>query len=139
MKKELSMKKLSRISVAILGAALLCVSGAVAASVNKANLSLSEKVNVAGKTLNAGNYKVEWTGDGPNVQVTLLRGKETVATFPAQVTESTTQNADSAYGAVQAPDGSRSLTAIYVGGKHTILQLDQSSSTAQQSGNQESK
>jgi hypothetical protein len=133
------MKKLSRISLALLGAALLCLSGAVAANVNKANLSLTEKIKVAGKTLNAGNYKVEWSGDGPNVQVTLLRGKETVATFPAQLTEGATQNADSAYGAVQGPDGSRSLTSIYVGGKRTILQLDQNSSGTQQSGNQESK
>jgi hypothetical protein len=131
--------KLSRISVAILGAALLYVAGAVAAGVNKANLNLAEKVTVAGKTLNAGNYKVEWSGDGPNVQVTLLRGKETVATFPAQVTEGATQNADSAYGAVQGPDGSRSLTSIYVGGKRTILQLDQNASSTQQSSDQGSK
>lgn len=131
--------KLTRISVAILGAALLCAAGAVAAGVNKANLNLTDKVTVAGKTLNAGNYKVEWSGDGPNVQVTLLRGKETVATFPAQVTEGATQNADSAYGAVQGPDGSRSLTSIYVGGKRTILQLDQNASSTQQSSDPGSK
>lgn len=131
--------KLTRISVAILGAALLCAAGAVAAGVNKANLNLTDKVTVAGKTLNAGNYKVEWSGDGPNVQVTLLRGKETVATFPAQVTEGATQNSDSAYGAVQGPDGSRSLTSIYVGGKRTILQLGQNASSTQQSSDQGSK
>jgi ABC-type thiamine transport system substrate-binding protein len=133
------MKKISRISFAILGAALLCVSAAVAAGMNKAKLNLTEKVTVAGKTLNAGNYNVQWTGDGPNVQVTLFRGKDTVATFPAQVTEGSTQNADNAYGAVQGPDGSRALTSIYIGGKHTILQLDQNSSSTQQSSDQGSK
>lgn len=131
--------KLSRISVAIFGAALLCVSGAFAGSTNKGSLNLTEKVNVDGKTLDAGNYKVEWNGDGPNVQVTVLRGKQTVATFPAQVTEGTTQNPDNAYGAVQGPNGSRSLTTIYIGGKHTVLQVAQNASSTQQSSNQDSK
>jgi hypothetical protein len=131
--------KISKISLAILGAALLCVSSAFAGGVNKANLNLSEKVTVDGKTLDAGTYKVEWNGDGPNVQVNLLRGKNTVATFPAQVTEGTTQNADSAYGSVQQPDGSRSLTSIYIGGKRTILQVGQNSSATQQSTEQGSK
>jgi hypothetical protein len=133
------MKNMSRLSVAILGAALLCVSGAFAGSTNKGTLNLTEKVTVDGKTLDAGNYKVEWNGDGPNVQVSLLRGKQTVATFPAQVSEGATQNPSSAYGAVQSPDGSRSLTAIYIGGKRTVLQIGQNSSSAQQSSNQDAK
>lgn len=131
--------KISKISVAIFGAAFFCASAAFAGGVNKGSLSLNEKVNVDGKTLDAGNYKVEWNGDGPNVQVNLLRGKETVATFPAQVTAGTTRNLDNAYGAVQGSDGSRSLTAIYIGGKRTILEVGQNSSSTPQSGNQESK
>jgi hypothetical protein len=127
--------KLSRISIALFGAAILYSSGALAKDANKATLNLSEKVSVEGKTLNPGKYKVEWDGSGPTVQVTLFQGKHTVATFPAHLTEQTTHNAGDAYGSAQQADGSKTLTAIYPGGKRTVLQIDQNA-TSQQSSNQ---
>jgi hypothetical protein len=130
--------KLSKISVALLGAAFLFASSTFAGDVNKGKLNLEQKINVEGKTLDAGIYRVEWTGSGPNVQVNIVKGKDTVATFPAQVTESANQNPSDAYGSVEAQDGTRSLTAIYIGGKRTILQLDQNASS-QQSSTQGSK
>jgi hypothetical protein len=131
--------KLSKISVALFGAAFLLASGTFAGDVNKGKLNLEQKVNVEGKTLDAGTYRIEWNGSGPNVQVNIIKGKDTVATFPAQVTESANQNPENAYGSVSAPDGTRSLTAIYIGGKRTILQLDQNAAANQQSSTQSSK
>lgn len=131
--------KLSKISVALFGAAFLFASSTFAGDVNKGKLNLDQKINVEGKTLDAGTYRVEWNGSGPNVQVNILKGKDTVATFPAQVTESANQNSENAYGSVSAPDGTRSLTAIYIGGKRTILQLDQNAAANQQSSAQGSK
>jgi hypothetical protein len=130
--------KMSRIAVTLFGSALLFGSVVLAGDVNKGTLNLSEKMNVEGKSLDPGTYKVEWNGTGPTVQVSLLEGKQTVATFPAQLTEQSNKNADNAYGSVAEPDGSRSLTAIYIGGKHTILNVEQSTA-AQRSGNQHAK
>jgi hypothetical protein len=73
---------------------------------------LQDKTIVDGKPLNPGQYTVEWTGTGPTVQVTLLQGKQTVATFPAHVTEQPKPNHDDAYGSTTEPDGSSRLTAI---------------------------
>jgi hypothetical protein len=131
--------KLSKISIALFGAAFLFASSTFAGDVNKGKLNLEQKVNVDGKTLDAGTYRVEWNGSGPNVQVNILKGKDTVATFPAQVSESANQNSQDAYGSVAGPDGTKSLTAIYIGGKHTILQLDQHAAANQQSNAQSSK
>jgi hypothetical protein len=131
------MKK-SRISIALFGAALLFCSGAFAKDNNKGTLNLSESVNVEGKTLNPGTYKLEWSGSGSDVQVNVLHGKDTVATFPAHLTEDAKQNNENAYGSAVQPDGTRTLTSIYIGGKHTILQLDQNGSS-QQSSDQGSK
>jgi hypothetical protein len=131
--------KLSKISVTFFGAAFLFASSAFAGNVNKGKLNLEQKINVEGKTLDAGTYRVEWNGSGPNVQVNILHGKDTVATFPAQVTESANQNHEDAYGSVAAPDGTRSLTVIYIGGKRTILQLDQNAAASPQSTSQGSK
>lgn len=124
---------ISKISIALFGAALLFASSVLAGDVNKGILNISEKVTVDGKPLAPGIYKLEWNGTGPEVQVTLHQGKQTVATFAAHVTEQTSQNTENAYGSVTQPDGSRALTSIYLGGKHTVIQIDRNGPTQQSS------
>jgi hypothetical protein len=114
-----------KLALMLSGAALVFSSAALAGESNKVTLQISEQVNVEGKSLNPGTYKVEWNGSGPTVQVTISQGKQTVTTFSAHLTEQPSPNPGNAYGSETEPDGSRSLTAIYVGGKKTSLQLDQ--------------
>ena len=121
--------KLSKIVTTLFGAALLLASCAFAGETNKTSVNLAEKVTVEGKTIGPGTYKVEWQGTGANVQVTLSQGKRTVATFPAQINEQANNNAVNAYGSATEPDGSKSLTAIYVGGKKYILEVEQASAS----------
>jgi hypothetical protein len=123
--------KSSKASIILFGAALLFSSGAVAKETNKSSIHLADRLSVEGKTVNPGDYTVEWNGTGPAVQVTLVQGKQTVATFPAQLTEQANPNPASAYGSSAAPDGSRSLTAIYPGGKRYVLQLEQNQARQQ--------
>jgi hypothetical protein len=130
--------KTSRIAIALCGAALLFSSGVLAGDANKGTLNLSESVSVEGKTINPGKYKVEWNGSGPDVQVSLFHGKDTIATFPAHLTEQPNQNNVDAYGSASQQDGTKTLTAIYIGGKHTVLEL-QSNGTAQQANTHGSK
>ena len=131
--------KLAKISILLIGSALVFSSGAFAGDANKGKLRLQDKTIVEGKPLNPGHYTVEWTGTGPTVQVTLLQGKQTVATFPAHVTEQPKPNHDDAYGSSTEPDGSSRLTAIYISGKRTALELEQKEAGQQQSGMPESK
>src|SRR5579862_10008713 len=105
--------KLSKLSLAFFGSALLLSSAAVAGDSNKGSLQLYEKVNVEGKELNPGRYTITWDGSGPDVKVTILQGKQAVATFPAHVTEQATRNTEDAYGSNADSNGSRTLTAIY--------------------------
>jgi len=128
--KEMFMK-LSKVSILLIGSTLLFSSATLAGDANKGKLHLQDKTIVDGKPLNPGNYTVEWTGTGPTVQVTLLQGKQTVATFPAHLTEQPTPNHDDAHGSATEPDGSSRLTAIYLGGKRTILELKQNQANSQ--------
>jgi hypothetical protein len=121
--------KLSKLSLILLGSALLSSSAVLAGDANKGSLQLYEKVNVEGKALNPGHYTVTWEGTGPNVQVTVLQGKQAVATFPAHVTEQATRNAEDAYGSAAETDGSRTLTAIYPNGKRFSLELETKSAS----------
>jgi hypothetical protein len=130
--KEMLMN-LSKVSILLIGSALVFSSGAFAGDSNKGKLRLQDKTNVDGRPLNPGDYTVEWTGTGPTVQVTLLQGKKTISAFPAHVTEQPTPNHDDAYTITPEPDGSRRLTVIYISGKRTALELEQNEASQQPS------
>jgi hypothetical protein len=117
--------KLAKLSAFAVAFAFLCATASFSREPNKATLDLTEKVRVNGTALNPGSYTVDWEGSGPNVAVNIHKGKETVATASATVIEEPTPNGANAYGSVEQPDGSRVLTAIYVGGKRTTLNLTQ--------------
>ncbi|HEV8074440.1 MAG TPA: hypothetical protein VGP66_01260 [Candidatus Acidoferrum sp.] len=121
--------KLSKLSLAFFGSALLLSSAALAGDSNKGSLQLYEKVNVEGKELNPGHYTITWDGSGPNVQVTVSQGKQTIATFPAHVTEQASRNPEDAYGSATETDGSHSLTSIYPNGKRFSLELESKSAS----------
>jgi len=77
--------KVSGISTLLLGGSLLLSVSAFAANTIKKSLHLYENVSVEGKQLTPGDYKVEWSGSGPDVKVDILKGRETVATVPARI------------------------------------------------------
>jgi hypothetical protein len=118
--------KIAKVTITFFGAALLCASSLLAGGTNKGTIDVADKITVEGKTINPGSYRVRWSGDGPSVQVSLLQGKNTVATFPALVKEDAPDNTNGAYGLITGPDGSQALSAIYIGGKHhTVLEVQQ--------------
>jgi hypothetical protein len=135
--KELFMKY-SKVAILLIGSALVFSTSTFAGDANKGKLHLQDKTIVDGKPVNPGNYTVEWTGSGTTVEVTLLQGKKTVATFPAHVTEQLAPNHDDAYGSAPESDGSRRLTVIYISGKRTALELEQNQ-TSQHAGMSDSK
>ena len=118
--------KLSRIVVTSLGVALLAI-GAFAAE--KGSLDIASAITVQGKTLAPGTYKVEWNGEGPNVQVSISKGKETIV-VPATVVPSSSVNAVDAYAEHTLADGSKTLQAIYPHGKKFELDIRETGTAA---------
>jgi len=114
----------------LFGASLLLASAAFAGE--KASVNLYETVKVNGKTIPAGNYKVSWAGTGSNVQVSILKGKETIATLPAQLEASNSAPASSGYSTRKEGDGSKSITTVFFAGKKYTLNLDQQSAASGQ-------
>jgi hypothetical protein len=49
---------------------------------NQHSVEIPDSVEVGGKQLPAGVYKVEWQGIGPEIQVHFVRAGQTVATSP---------------------------------------------------------
>jgi hypothetical protein len=111
----------------VLGLALVLASSAFAAT--KANLQLYHPVTVNGTTLKPGEYKVQWEGNGPSVELSILKGKNVVATVPAHVVALETPSANDAAVMRQNGSGPDSLSGIRFQGKKFSLDLAQASDT----------
>ena len=119
----------------LLGLALLLATSAFAA--NKGNLQVSDPVTVNGKQMGAGDYTVKWDGNGPNVELNILHGKNVVATVPARMVDlDQTPNRDSAV-TVLSPDGHKSLNEIRFSGRKYAFAIG--SQTAQAESGDTSK
>jgi hypothetical protein len=126
--------KMSR-NLIVFAASLLFAGAALAANATQGKLHLYEAVSIQGKQLQPGNYKVEWNGKGPDVQLTILNGKETVATLPAKVVPTNNKNAEDGYSAAKQPDGSTDLQTIFFHGTAFEIQVSQQAvNSATQSG-----
>ena len=58
----------------------------------KKSITLGTAAQVGTATLQPGDYKVEWTGTGPNVNVNFVQGNKVVATAPATVESKESRN-----------------------------------------------
>jgi hypothetical protein len=109
----------------VLGLALLLASSAFAGT--KANLQLSNPVTLNGTTLKPGDYKVQWEGSGPNVEVSILQGKNVVAKVPAHVVELQTASPSDAAVTRKNDSGPNTLAGLRFGGKKIALDLGEAS------------
>jgi len=115
--------KITRIAKTLtLGMGLLLATSAFAG--NKGNMKLFDTASAGGKQLPAGEYSVSWEGNGPTVDVKIMKGSKVVATMPAQVVDlkrvpendGTTTKANGGQGLA--------LTEIFFRGKSQALAID---------------
>jgi hypothetical protein len=125
--------KASKISKGLLlGLALLLATSVFA--INKGSLQVSDPITVNGKQIGAGEYTVKWEGNGPDVELNILHGKNVVATVPARMVDlDRAPSRDSAVTVVN-PDGHKSLNEIRFSGKKYALAIGAESAKAE-SGN----
>jgi hypothetical protein len=121
------MKSSLTFKTTVLLLALAFGASAFAASASKGHFQISEKVQVSGTTLPAGDYTAKWDGSGPAVQVSILRNGKTVATLPAKLVQSNQKAAYDSSEIQTAASGSRELTAIHFSGKRYSLELGDAS------------
>jgi hypothetical protein len=99
----------------VMGLALLLASSAFAGT--KASLQLNNPVTVNGTTLKAGEYKVQWEGSGPNVELSIMQGKKVIAKVPAHMVDLSRPSANDAAIVKNNEDGSKSLNEVRLSGK----------------------
>ena len=89
--------------------AMLAPLSAFAREKNQHSIDFPNAVQVGGKQLEAGSYKVEWQGAGPEVQVTFLRRGKAVATVPGTLK---TNDSEVTQDAIQTDSANNTLNEI---------------------------
>jgi hypothetical protein len=108
-----------------MGLALLIASSAFAAT--KATVNLLSPASVNGTKLKAGEYKLEWDGSGPNVEVSIMQGKTVLAKVPAKIVELPLPSQNSAAVVMRHDDGTNTLAGIRFERKKFALEIGESS------------
>ena len=116
----------------LMGLALLLASSAFAAT--KASLQLSNPVTVNGTRLKPGDYKVQWEGTGPNVELSIMQGKNVIAKASAHVVDLDKPSPQDAAVTRKNDSGPSSLTGIRFQGKKFALELTAASDSMQAEG-----
>ena len=76
------MKQIRYAALLSMLALLSSVSALARENKNQHSVEIPNAVLVGGNQLEPGNYKVEWQGTGPEIQVNFVRDGKTVATVP---------------------------------------------------------
>jgi len=112
-----------------LGLALLLATTAFAA--NKGSLTVQEPVMLNGTKLAAGDYKVQWDGNGPNVELSITQGKKVIAKVPAHMVDLDSPSQGDAAVVKNNGDGTKSLTEVRLSGKKFALAVGDESPRAE--------
>jgi len=113
----------------VMGLALMLASSAFAAT--KASLNLQHPTIINGTKLKAGDYKLEWDGSGPNVEVSIIQGKNVLTKVPAKVVDLSSPSQNSAAVVTRNGDGTSTLSGARFEGKRFALELGDSSEATQ--------
>jgi hypothetical protein len=111
-----------------LGLALLLATSAFAA--NKGSLQVQEPVSVNGTKLAAGNYKVEWEGTGPSVELSISQGKKMLAKVPAHIVDLDRPAPADSTVVKNNGDGTRTLSEVRFSGKKFSLAVGEEAAKA---------
>jgi hypothetical protein len=99
---------------------------------NETKVTFSDAIQVGSTQLKAGDYKLQWDGNGPDVQVKVVKGKDVVATAPAKLTVNKASLGNDAV-TTGVSGNSKTLTQVdFAGGKQSLVFGD---STATQATN----
>ena len=91
---------------------------------HESQLDLQESYQRQRHQTKAGEYKLEWDGSGPNVEVSIMQGKNVIAKVPAKVVDLSTPAANNDAAIVKKNgDGTSTLAGARFEGKKYALEL----------------
>jgi hypothetical protein len=119
------MKKLHLTVVLTLTCLLGLGGSALAARGTARSVEISDVVQIGSTQLKPGNYKVEWQGAGPAVQVSFLQNGKTMVTVPGTLKTNADQVTQDAIVTEATSAGTSTLKEIDFGHQKLALVFDQ--------------
>src|ERR1700720_4754730 len=118
------MKKL-HLTVLFILTCLLGLGGTARTRDNALSIEMSDVVQTGNTKLKPGNYKVEWQGTGPAVQVSFQQSGKTVVTVPGTLKTNDDQVTNDAIVTEATSAGTSTLKEIDFGHQKLALVFDQ--------------
>ncbi len=103
---------------------------ASAFAANKGSLTVQEPLTVNGTQLKPGDYKVQWDGNGPSVELSITQGKKVIAKVPAHMVNLDQPSQNDAAVVKNNGDGSKSLSEVRLSGKKFALAVGEETTKA---------
>lgn len=113
----------------VMGLALMLASSAFAS--DKGKLQINHPITVNGTTLKPGDYKLEWTGNSGDVELSIMQGKNVVAKVPAHLVSLNSPSDNDAAVINNGDNGTQTLAGVRFEGKKFALELGESSGSMQ--------
>ena len=114
----------------LVGVSILMLAVSAMAGDHSGKFNLTSEAQLNGKNLPAGDYKVSWDGQGPEVQVTISKGKNTVVTAPARLVEREAKAVRNAVVMRTNGGGTGSIVELQLAGKQSVLVFDKAATVA---------
>ena len=100
---------------------------AALAETHTGSLNLPTSASLNGKQLEPGIYKVRWEGEGSSAQISILKGKATVASANANVENRDRAERSNSVVFSSATDVQKNISEIRFEGKKTVLTFENAS------------
>jgi hypothetical protein len=101
---------------------------------NETRVTLPDSVQVGTTDLKPGEYTLQWDGNGPDVQVKVLQGKNVVATVPAKLAQGTSKYSNAI--TTRTVGNVKTLDEVdFAGGKQSLV-FGEATATQSSSGQQ---
>ena len=100
---------------------------AALAETHTGSLNLPTSASLNGKQLEPGIYKVRWEGEGSSAQISILKGKATVASANANVVNRDRAERSNSVVFSSATDVQKNISEIRFEGKKTVLTFENAS------------
>ena len=100
---------------------------AALAETHTGSLNLPTAASLNGKQLEPGIYKVRWEGEGSSAQISILKGKATVASANANVVNRDRAERTNSVVFSSATDVQKNISEIRFEGKKTVLTFENAS------------
>jgi hypothetical protein len=88
---------------------------------NETKVTFTDTVQVGSTAVKPGDYKLQWDGTGPDVQVKVVKGKDVVATAPAKLVENKSSQGVNSVTTTNGATAKQVSQVDFSGGKQSLI------------------